>query len=62
MNEQVKQVWEYFQENYPHIYFDMSNDQIQKFMGQKYLQNLPFERVVDCLQDYILASGCECDE
>jgi len=62
MNEQAEQVREYFRENYPHIYFDMSNDQIQKFMGQKYLQNLPFERVMDCLYDSILSGGGECDE
>lgn len=56
------QVREYFNENYPHIHFDMSDKQIEQFMNQAYIQRLSFNIAMNCLYDYILAGGGQADE
>ena len=63
MNEQVKQVREYFQENYPHIHIEDVNDwEIETYMNQRYVKDLSFERVMDLFSDYLLSNGGEVDE
>ena len=53
----MKEVREYFRENYGHVALDELTDVfIQKYIDQSWIVNLSFELKMDCLYDYILAN------
>jgi hypothetical protein len=53
----MKEVREYFDLNYGYVNLDELTDVfIQKYLDQPWIINLPFERKMDCLYDYILAN------
>jgi hypothetical protein len=53
----MKEVREYFDLNYGYVNLDELTDVfIQKYLDQPWITNLPFERKMDCLYDYILAN------
>lgn len=54
----VKEVREYFRENYGHVNIaELSDAQIEKFVNRNVLEDMTFERKMDLLYDYILANG-----
>jgi hypothetical protein len=54
----VKQVREYFEENYGHVYFDDIDDSfIEEFLTRSYIVSLSFEMKMDCLYDAVMSQG-----
>jgi hypothetical protein len=54
----IEQVREYFNNNYPYVYLeDISNGVIRDYLEMGYIRDLPFERKMDCLYDYILSQN-----
>ena len=60
----LKQIYEYFRENYPHIDIQYVNPKlIEKQMKQDYMKQLSVERQMDLLLDYIIGQDlCEVQE
>ena len=60
----IEQVREYFEENYRHIYLeDISDKAILDYLENGWVLNVPFERKMDLLYDYILSQDlCGVDE
>jgi hypothetical protein len=53
----MKEVREYFEKNYGYVNLgELTDVFIQKYLDQSWIINLPFERKMDCLYDYILAN------
>ena len=49
---------EYFQEKYPHIYFNLTEKGLTKWLKERpYLWGKPLFQVADSLADYLLARG-----
>ena len=52
----IEQVREYFSNNYPYVYLeDISDKVILKYLENGWVLNVPFERKMDLLYDYILS-------
>jgi hypothetical protein len=60
----IEQVREYFSNNYPYVYLeDISDKVILKYLENGWVLNVPFERKMDLLYDYILSQDlCGVDE
>ena len=53
----VLEVREYFAKHYRHVNLSALTDVfIRLYMESSYLQNLSFERKMDCLYDYIISN------
>ena len=60
----LEQVREYFRNNYPYVYLeDISDETILRYLECGWVLNVPFERKMDLLYDYILSQDlCGVDE
>jgi hypothetical protein len=53
----MKEVREYFRENYGHVdFWDIKDEVISEFLKREYLERLTFELKMDCLYDYLMAN------
>jgi hypothetical protein len=53
----------YFREHYPHIYCELSNREISKFLTSNHIMSLPIEQKADLFSDYLMSQGlCDVDE
>lgn len=54
--ETLSKVKEYFEKNYPHVYLeDVPDTTITNYLENGWVLNVPFERKMDLLYDYILS-------
>ena len=52
-----KEAREYFEKNYGYVNLrELSDVFIRKYLESSHVQNLSFERKMDCLYDYILSN------
>ena len=52
----IEKVREYFRENYPYVYLeDVSDRVIKNYLENGWVLNVPFERKMNLLYDYILS-------
>ena len=60
----LEQVKKYFRDNYPYVYLeDVSDKTILEYLENGWVLNVPFERKMDLLYDYILSQDlCGVDE
>jgi hypothetical protein len=60
----IEQVKKYFRDNYPYVYLeDISDKTILEYLENGWVLNVPFERKMDLLYDYILSQDlCGVDE
>jgi hypothetical protein len=60
----IEQVKKYFRDNYPYVYLeDVSDKTILEYLENGWVLNVPFERKMDLLYDYILSQDlCGVDE
>jgi hypothetical protein len=60
----IEQVKKYFRDNYPYVYLeDVSDKTILEYLENSWVLNVPFERKMDLLYDYILSQDlCGVDE
>jgi hypothetical protein len=60
----IEQVKKYFRDNYPYVYLeDISDKTILEYLENGWVLNVPFERKMDLLYDYILSQNlCGVDE
>jgi hypothetical protein len=60
----IEQVKKYFRDNYPYVYLeDVSDKVILEYLENGWVLNVPFERKMDLLYDYILSQDlCGVDE
>jgi len=60
----IEQVKKYFRDNYPYVYLeDISDKTILEYLENSWVLNVPFERKMDLLYDYILSNDlCGVDE
>ena len=60
----IEQVKKYFRDNYPYVYLeDVSDKTILEYLENGWVLNVPFERKMDLLYDYILYQNlCGVDE
>ena len=63
-NKRISDVRSYFEDNYGHMSLDqLSDGLLLEFLSRSYLLELPFERKMDCLYDYILSQDlCDVEE
>jgi hypothetical protein len=57
-NKRISDVREYFYKNYSYVDIDgISDVVILEYLGNNWVLNVPFERKMDLLYDYILSQG-----
>jgi hypothetical protein len=64
MNEIILKTREYFLTNYGHVkLYSITDRIIENFLTQNYIINLPFNRQMDCLYDYVISQDlCDVEE
>ena len=64
MNEIILKTREYFRINYGHVnLYSITDRIIENFLTQNYIINLPFNRQMDCLYDYVVSQSlCDVEE
>jgi hypothetical protein len=64
MNEIIIKTREYFRTNYGHVnLYSITDRIIENFLTQNYIINLPFNRQMDCLYDYVVSQSlCDVEE
>jgi hypothetical protein len=53
----VKEFNEYIRKNYPHIYHNLRDAEVQEFLNQRHIKSLPIQKKANFFTDYIVSQG-----